>query len=76
MDMQGGAGEFHSFPELVRNFESSGTVSDILGGDGVTRQMLEIPGSYAKPDGTWMDGAFQFIKEADGTINHRYFKPY
>lgn len=43
IQMQGSPGEFHSFPELVKNYESSGTVTPITGGDGITRQMLEIP---------------------------------
>lgn len=68
--MRRGPGEFHSFPESVTAFESAGTVRSITGGDGVVRQMLEIPGSYGG-----RDGMFQFIKEADGTINHRLFVP-
>ena len=68
--MQGGVGEFHSFPESVTAFESAGSVRTITGGDGVVRQMLEIPGSYGA-----RDGVFQFIKEADGAINHRLFVP-
>ena len=68
--MKGGVGEFHSFPESVTAFEGEGTASTITGGDGVERQMLEIPGSY-----NGRDGVFQFIKEADGTINHRLFVP-
>ena len=79
--MRRGPGEFHSFPESVKAFEGAGTVRTITGGDGVARQMLEIPGSYATPGnvlnggGVWRDGVFQFIKEADGTINHRLFVP-
>jgi hypothetical protein len=68
--MKGGVGEFHSFPESVTAFEKSGSVRTITGGDGVVRQMLEIPGSY-----NGRDGLFQFIKEADGMINHRLFVP-
>ncbi|MBN2194415.1 MAG: hypothetical protein JW751_16480 [Polyangiaceae bacterium] len=64
-----------SFPESVTAFESAGTVRTITGGDGVARQMLEIPGSYATSRGTIMDGVFQFIKEADGALNHRLFVP-
>ena len=69
--MQGGVGEFHSFPESVTAFESAGTVRNITGGDNVVRQVLEIPGSY----GSGGNGGFQFIKNADGTINHRLFVP-
>lgn len=35
---------FHAFPESVKAFESSGVISRIKGGDGITRQMLKIPG--------------------------------
>ena len=73
--MQGGAGEFHSFPESVRAFESAGSVKPITGADGVVRQMLEIPGSYSTSGGIWNNGVFQFIKEAGGSINHRLFVP-
>ncbi len=69
--MQGGVGEFHSFPESVTAFESAGTVRTVTGGDGVVRQVLEIPGSYGRGG----NGVFQFIKNADGTINHRLFVP-
>ena len=68
--MKNGADKFHSFPESVGAFERAGTVRTITGGDGVVRQMLEIPGSYGG-----RNGVFQFIKEADGTINHRLFVP-
>jgi hypothetical protein len=62
--------DFHAFPESVTAFESSGVISAIKGGDGVTRQMLKIPGSYRGKK-----GFFELIKEADGTINHRLFRP-
>ncbi len=71
----GGADEFHSFPESVTAFESAGTIRTITGGDGVARQMLEIPGPYETSRGTVLDGVCQFIKEADGAINHRLFVP-
>jgi RHS repeat-associated protein len=73
--MQDGPGEFHSFPESVAAFESSGTVSTITGGDGQAYQMLEIPGSYQSTGGTWYNGSFQFIQDANGVINHRLFVP-
>jgi len=44
--MKKGVGEFHSFTESVTAFEKAGTIKTITGGDGVVRQMLEIPGSY------------------------------
>jgi filamentous hemagglutinin len=73
--MEGGVGEFHSFPESVTAFEDSGSVSTITGGDGAQYQMLRIPGSYQSTGGTWYDGEFQFIKDGDGLINHRLFVP-
>ena len=63
-------GDFHAFPESVKAFESSGTITTIKGGDGITRQMLKIPGSYGGKQ-----GFFEFIKDANGTINHRLFRP-
>ncbi|MDO5615800.1 MAG: hypothetical protein Q4G16_06395 [Cruoricaptor ignavus] len=63
-------GDFHGFPESVKAFEASGIRSIIKGGDGVTRQMLKIPGGYGSKK-----GFFEFIKEADGMINHRLFRP-
>lgn len=61
---------FHAFPESVKAFESSGVISTIKGGDGITRQMLKIPGEYGGKK-----GFFEFIKEANGSINHRFFRP-
>lgn len=61
-------GDYHAFPESVKAFESSGIVSTITGGDGVTRQILKIPGEYGGKK-----GVFEFIKEANGSINHRLF---
>ncbi len=62
-------GDNHAFPESVKAFESSGSVSKIMGGDGVSRQMLRIPGQY-----NGRNGYFEFIKEPNGLINHRFFK--
>lgn len=44
--MEGGVGEFHSFPEFATALGESGSVSTITGGDGAQYQMLRIPGSY------------------------------
>jgi hypothetical protein len=63
-------GDFHGFPESVEAFQRYGEVTTIIGGDGKIRQKLEIPGSYRG-----MPGKFEFIKESDGTINHRFFRP-
>lgn len=37
-------------------------------GDGVARTKLSIPGRYKGKD-----GVFEFIKEPNGDINHRFF---
>lgn len=63
-------GDFHAFPESVKAFQGDGVISAIKGADGVTREMLSIPGSYKGKT-----GVFEFIKESDGTINHRFFRP-
>jgi filamentous hemagglutinin len=62
--------DFHSFPESVEGFQSAGKVSKITGGDGTVRDKLEIPGNYRGHTGN-----FEFIKEPDGIINHRLFRP-
>ncbi|QAY92217.1 filamentous hemagglutinin N-terminal domain-containing protein [Pseudomonas sp. ACM7] len=63
-------GDLHAFPESVKAFQGSGQVTKITGGDGVVRDMLKIPGEYRGKQ-----GVFEFIKESDGSINHRLFKP-
>jgi filamentous hemagglutinin len=63
-------GDFHAFPESIKAFQEAGQVSKITGGDGIARDMLRIPGEYK-----CKQGFFEFIKEADGTINHRFFRP-
>lgn len=63
-------GDYHAFPDGVTAFEKYGVRSIIKGGDGVEREMLRIPGAYKGKD-----GFFEFIKEADGSINHRLFRP-
>lgn len=62
-------GDFHSFPESVKGFQDAGKVSKLKGGDGVVRNKLDIPGGYRG-----REGKFEFIKEPDGTINHRLFR--
>ncbi|MCR1000630.1 MAG: VENN motif pre-toxin domain-containing protein [Serratia rubidaea] len=67
---QASSGDFHSFPESVDGHSDKGTISVITGGDGVERLKLEISGSYRGKD-----GVFEYIREPDGTINHRLFVP-
>lgn len=64
-------GDYHSFPEAVEGFGDMGKISTIVGGDGISRTLVEIEGSYMGKD-----GVFQFIIEPDGiTCNHRLFVP-
>jgi filamentous hemagglutinin len=67
---QASSGDFHSFPESVDGHSDQGTISVIIGGDGVERLKLEISGSYRGKE-----GMFEYIREPDGTINHRLFVP-
>ncbi|WP_096107815.1 MafB [Neisseria lactamica] len=46
------------------------TAIQIVGGDNIVRHKLYIPGSYQGKDGN-----FEYIREADGKINHRLFAP-
>ncbi|NBB12037.1 filamentous hemagglutinin N-terminal domain-containing protein [Pseudomonas sp. SLFW] len=63
-------GDLHAFPESVKTFQTAGQITKITGGDGVVRDRLQIPGEYRGKQ-----GVFEFIKEPDGAINHRLFKP-
>lgn len=67
---QMGHGDFHAFPESVKAFQKAGIVKKIIGADGAAGEMLSIPGGYKGREGT-----FDFIKESDGSINHRKFEP-
>jgi len=62
--------DFHSFPRSVEGFQDAGKVTKFKGGDGLTREKLEIPGGFKGKE-----GKFEFIKESNGTINHRFFRP-
>ena len=61
---------FHSFPENVKAFQMDGVVTPLKGKDGVIVPILKIPGSYRG-----REGYFEFIKERDEMINHRFFRP-
>jgi len=67
---QAASGDFHGFPQSVDGFSRSGTVTKITGGDGVERWKLEIPGEYRGKN-----GIFEYIRNPDGSINHRLFSP-
>jgi hypothetical protein len=67
---QAASGDYHGFPQSVDAFSGEGTVTQIVGSDGVTRSMLTISGSY-----NGKTGVFEYIRNPDGTINHRLFVP-
>lgn len=78
VEKQMGLGDYHSFPESVKAFEKDGVIHFIKGGDGTVRKMLSIPGRYPTnptngQDPVWKNGVFEFIKEYNGNINHRFF---
>jgi hypothetical protein len=65
------SGDYHSFPLSVDSFGSEGQVSEIVGGDGLTRTKVAIDGGFMNKN-----GIFEYIIESDGvTCNHRLFKP-
>jgi RHS repeat-associated protein len=47
---------------------AAGTVFDIVGGDGVSRTLLQAPGNS-----NGRDGIFEFLLDADGTVSHQRF---
>lgn len=65
-------GDYHAFPKSVDAFGNIGKVTNMVGGDGITRTKVEIAGSYRGKE-----GIFEYIIENDNkTINHRLFRPY
>lgn len=60
---------YHAFPKSVDGFATKfGQWSTKVGADGKTYQWLKMPGSYGGKTGT-----FEYIKDANGIINHRFF---
>ncbi len=59
----------HSFPESVDGFANEfGRKGIAKGRDGKKYKKLELEGNYNK-----RDGKFEYIKDNNGNINHRYF---
>ncbi|HIW05934.1 MAG TPA: VENN motif pre-toxin domain-containing protein [Candidatus Ignatzschineria merdigallinarum] len=67
---QAASGDYHGFPSSVDHFSGAGKMTEIIGGDGITRYKLEIPGEYRG-----RTGVFEYIRDPDGKINHRLFVP-
>jgi len=60
---------FHGFPKSLDGFATKfGQWSTKVGADGKTYQWLKMNGSYGGKTGT-----FEYIKDANGIINHRFF---
>jgi hypothetical protein len=60
---------FHGYPTSIDGFAGFGKKTEIIGGDGIKRLKIELPGSYRGHDGT-----FEWIIEPDNTVNHRFFQ--
>lgn len=61
---------FHSFPKSVDGYATKfGQWGTKVGEDGKVYQWLQMPGSYGGKIGT-----FEYIKDANGMINHRFLK--
>jgi RHS repeat-associated protein len=60
---------YHAFPKSVDGFATKfGQWSTKVGADGKTYQWLRMNGSFGGKTGT-----FEYIKDAHGIINHRFF---
>lgn len=61
---------YHAFPSIVDQFAGEGSQSTIVGNDGVTRSLIELPGAI-----NGKEGSFQWIIGSDNSVNHRLFVP-
>ena len=60
---------FHSFSKSVDGYAAKfGQYTTKVGGDGKVYQWLKMAGSYGGKSGT-----FEYVKDAKGLINHRFF---
>ena len=60
---------YHAFPKSVDGYATKfGQWSTRVGADGKVYLWLEMPGGYGGKIGT-----FEYIKDAGGIINHRFF---
>jgi hypothetical protein len=59
----------HAFPKSVDGYATKfGKWSTKIGGDGSIYQWLKMPGNYGGKT-----GVFEYTKDANGLINHRFF---
>ena len=62
--------DLHSFPQAVDGYATKyGKFSKITGGDGKSYKSLTMKGGYKGKD-----GKFEYLKDNNGIINHRFFK--
>ena len=67
---QASRGDLHSFPASVETFAIKyGVPTTVKGGDGVVYDAVILKGTYQGKPGT-----FEWIKNASGEINHRFFR--
>lgn len=60
--------KYHGFPSMVDEAAKAAKSTPFIGGDGKIRSLVEVPGAVGdKP------GKFEYITNADKTINHRHF---
>ena len=59
----------HAFPSIIDTFVDINSGRPLQGGDGIMRNLIEIPGSINNTP-----GIFEYIIEPNGMCNHRYFK--
>jgi hypothetical protein len=68
-------GDFHNFPNIVESFAKEGKYFRIRGNDGKMYEHLHIEGGYVSQSGNIYEGTFEFIKNSNGEITHRLFRP-
>ena len=59
----------HAFPSIVDTMIDFSAGKPLKGGDGVIRNLIELPGTINEKD-----GVFEFIVDPDGLCNHRFFR--
>jgi hypothetical protein len=59
----------HNFPSSIDKQAGEGKISTIIGGDGIERTKVELPGTI-----NGKEGNFSWIIEKDMTVNHRQFE--
>jgi RHS repeat-associated protein len=69
-NLKTGQPDFHGFPKIVDNYANLGQRELIKGKDGLIRTKINLDGGYKG-----LDGHFEWIIEADSSVNHRLFVP-